>query len=667
MTTSADWENGATSTVLTTGHEVSDVVVGARLSEGHPIVCGNMGGLVRCWIADGAELSTTPTFPERPIQALILPPRVGFGGGQPVLAVRYGFSAVNNCLRFFNPVSGEEAAPAWTDPDVQGHLLLLEPPDGRVLLAVETGTASSTVQLWDVSTRARVGAPLPFPGARVFALDSTVVDGRLVLMTCTQVGDIGLWDVADAVGGTWRGVRFTAPGVEVATTLRRSDGRVVVVGTTTEFSPDIDDFVTRLVMFDARTGAPLPPTRPAQGGQSLTRLPLPDGTTLLAVLNSPIGGVQLLEPDGLQPVGPPLVPPGTPEFVFEAAPVPLPDDGRAALATRSANEKNATVRVWTPVPSPVTSFALTGHTSGVTALAAVTGPAGRVVLASAGRDRTVRRWDPATAIAVGAPLTGHSQPVLALTAVPGPAPMLVSGSADTTLRGWDPATGAAIGETLSGHSGPVRALAVVTPPTGPVLVTSTGSDRTRRVWNVATGDLVGSTPTGHDDTVRALTVFTTAAGRLLAATGGDDGTVRLTDAVTGAAVRTLTGHVGAVRALTSVRARGMTLLVSAGDDRLLHLWDPDNGTEVGVVSGHTDSVSALAVLPRRFGPALLVSAGEDTSILVWSTVEVGARREPLHGHSDAVRALVALPPLPDGRTLLASGDQDGVVRVWDIP
>nr|BFE72079.1 hypothetical protein GCM10020092_053800 [Actinoplanes digitatis] len=86
---------------------------------------------------------------------------------------------------------------------------------------------------------------------------------------------------------------------------------------------------------------------------------------------------------------------------------------------------------------------MTGHTAGVAAMAAFTGPAGRPLIATGSYDRTVRVWDPGIGTAAGEPLTGHTDSVTALVAFTGPEgrPLLVTSGNDETMRIWDPSLG----------------------------------------------------------------------------------------------------------------------------------------------------------------------------------------------------------------------------------
>ena len=80
--------------------------------------------------------------------------------------------------------------------------------------------------------------------------------------------------------------------------------------------------------------------------------------------------------------------------------------------------------------------------------------------------------------------------------------------------------------------------------------------------------------------------------------------------------------------------------------------------------GHPRGVTALAAVPLPGGRTLLASGGEDGTVRLWDPA-TGQAGPPLEGHADGVQALAAVP-LPGGRTLLASGGSDGTVRLWDL-
>ena len=92
---------------------------------------------------------------------------------------------------------------------------------------------------------------------------------------------------------------------------------------------------------------------------------------------------------------------------------------------------------------------------------------------------------------------------------------------------------------------------------------------------------------GHTGPV--LAVACSPDGRLLAS-GGSDGTIRLWDVALQREVRTLPGHVGAVRSLIF----GSRWLASAGDDHIVRLWDIAAG-QARELTGAQDPITCLAL------------------------------------------------------------------------
>ncbi len=73
---------------------------------------------------------------------------------------------------------------------------------------------------------------------------------------------------------------------------------------------------------------------------------------------------------------------------------------------------------------------------------------------------------------------------------------------------------------------------------------------------------------------------------------------------------------------------------------------------------------------RRTGMAWISGPGSTSDDAApWLVVWVQLRPRPVHvvltGHTSGVSAVAAVP-LPDGRTLLATGSHDGTVRLWDL-
>ncbi len=226
---------------------------------------------------------------------------------------------------------------------------------------------------------------------------------------------------------------------------------------------------------------------------------------------------------------------------------------------------------------------------------------------------------------------------------------LASGGDDGTVRLWDPATGEQ-NRVFNGHTGLVFGVCAV-PVHGRTLLASGGDDGTVRLWDPATGEQnrVFNGHTGLVFGVCAVPVH----GRTLLASGGDDGTVRLWDPAAGQQLRTLKSRTGPagehhpVRGLCAVPVDGRTLVASGGDDGTVRLWDPTTGKQLHTLQGrgdpHYGKAHCYSHMPRSRSP--------------------GGQPQTMTGHTGPVYTVCAVP-MAD-RTLLASGGDDGTVRLWD--
>jgi serine/threonine protein kinase/multidrug efflux pump subunit AcrA (membrane-fusion protein) len=256
------------------------------------------------------------------------------------------------------------------------------------------------------------------------------------------------------------------------------------------------------------------------------------------------------------------------------------------------------------------------------------------------------------------------------------------------LRGWEwyylKDAGRRKATTLRADN--YEALSLAWSPDGKHLATggAEGDKGGVKVWDVDTRNETLSQ--GQPDRVRNVTF--TPDGRWLAA--GPDATLRVLDAATGKEVLSETRQAGTVLGLAfspdggrllsgtstevrirDVRADKLVIVLDQGAEALA--YSPD-GKRIALASGrvvsvrdantfnevfaltHPRAVHAVAYSPDAAG---LATGGEDGVVRVWDVV-TGKEKAALRGHTKAVRSVCYSP---DGRRIASLAD-DGTVRIW---
>ncbi|WP_053739118.1 AAA family ATPase [Nocardia sp. NRRL S-836] len=80
--------------------------------------------------------------------------------------------------------------------------------------------------------------------------------------------------------------------------------------------------------------------------------------------------------------------------------------------------------------------------------------------------------------------------------------------------------------------------------------------------------------------------------------------------------------------------------------------------------GHTSGVATVAAVPLPDGRTLLATGSNDETVRLWDPTTGQPVGDPFTGHTDSVVAVTAVP-LPHGRTRLATGSDDWTVGLWD--
>ena len=208
---------------------------------------------------------------------------------------------------------------------------------------------------------------------------------------------------------------------------------------------------------------------------------------------------------------------------------------------------------------------------------------------------------------------------------------------------------------LAGHTGAVAS--AVYSPDGQLIV-SGSFDRTIKIWNASTGAEL-RTLNGHAGQV--LTVAVAPNGRQFAS-GARDNTVKLWDLYIPTPLQQFAGHTGAVHAVLApapvLAPEVPTWSVTAGADKLVKMFDAD-GKLLRDLVGHEALVTRLALKPDR---SLLASGDANGVVRLWLPLD-GAPQIVLGADTTPIRGLAFHPST---NTMLTAAE-NGSVKMWTLP
>ncbi len=335
-------------------------------------------------------------------------------------------------------------------------------------------------------------------------------------------------------------------------------------------------------------------------------------------------------------------------------------DGRLLAAGSS----DGVVRVWDPAAG-VERATVAGHTAGVARVAfGPAAPPGDALLATASARDGVQLWAADTGRRVAhRPQAGHTDEVTALAYSPD-GRLLATASTDETIRLWDGDGGEPLGtmDAAGMASGGLCACfwSLAFGPGGETLAAGS-TDAAVRLWSVETGELLGQSgaPT---DLVHSLAF--SPDGRRLAA-GDGDGHLWGWDLAAPLSAGPLVSLDNPPTVLSlsfdPSRGEGEHVLAAGSGFGAIRVWDLGAGSLLREMQAGGNSVRAVYSPDGALLAAGSAGYGPDHAVRLWDA-SGGEVRHVLSGHEHDVNALAFSP---DGR-LLASGDAQGITRLWDV-
>jgi len=171
----------------------------------------------------------------------------------------------------------------------------------------------------------------------------------------------------------------------------------------------------------------------------------------------------------------------------------------------------------------------------------------------------------------------------------------------------------------------------------------------------------------HEHAVWTIAMLSSDKGRKYLATDGNrtDHTISVWDMETKALIGHFAGHPSAIYGFVTVKFHnGKQMLVSGGDDKTIKLWDVNTKKNAGSIDV-AYKVRSLCSFSLEDGTACIaIGFREVNKIQLWN-LESTEKMGVLEGHSGPVYCL-SLYANSDGCACLASGSDDGKIKLWDL-
>jgi len=230
---------------------------------------------------------------------------------------------------------------------------------------------------------------------------------------------------------------------------------------------------------------------------------------------------------------------------------------------------------------------------------------------------------------------------------------LLSGSWDKTLRLWDVGFGNVV-RSFSAHQDWILAVAM---SPNQQYVASAGGEQIIRLWDISTSwpRLWGTKPDwvlrGHFDQITAIAF--SPDSRFLISTGKDQ-TVRLWEVESHREVHQFTGHSHHITCLAF--SPDGQFVASGSWDKSVRFWHLPSRKQFKPEFQTSNYVTAIAYSQSG---NLLAVGGRNGDIYLWDVLNCKEIKRIRH-HTNTINCLTFHDPW------LFSGDQDGVIRGWDV-
>ncbi|GMH58853.1 hypothetical protein TL16_g02702 [Triparma laevis f. inornata] len=243
---------------------------------------------------------------------------------------------------------------------------------------------------------------------------------------------------------------------------------------------------------------------------------------------------------------------------------------------------------------------------------------------------------------------GHLEGARSLSITPD-GKTLVSGGLDNKVIVWNARTGE-LKLTLDGHTGWVYSVAVTKDGTS---VISGSMDGTARIWKIKDGKGEEQKKVEFGDTVKSVAFQPNENSYFV---GGENNLIKQYIMETGKEVKVFKGHTHWVNSI-KVSSNG-SRLVSASEDTSVIVWDIESGDKIRSLEGHSNAANTVDISPNN---KMIVSGSDDNTTKLWS-MDNGELLHTFEGHT-LWSSSVAIHPSGE---LLATGSRDKTWKLWSL-